>query len=183
VPAFIAAVYVMKCSDKHHISSQRPSYIKITDTIQVNRFISIPTLANALNMDEEELCTLNPSYKKKIVNGTESMPKRVIVPKVSLANFARIYEVLNPETETNMKVVLASNEERRPVRNVKSRPVFFYHKVKPGQNLGEIANKYHVEVQDLKVWNKLRSLTIVPGQKIKVYSTHNNDDTPSRLKS
>jgi len=183
VPAFIAAVYVMKCSDKHHISSQRPSYIKITDTIQVNRFISIPTLASALNMDEEELCTLNPSYKKKIVNGTESMPKRVIVPKVSLANFARIYEVLNPETETNMKVVLASNEERRPVRNAKSTPVFFYHKVKPGQNLGEIANKYHVEVQDLKVWNKLRSLTIVPGQKIKVYSAHTDDDTPRRLKS
>ncbi len=183
VPAFIAAVYVMKCSDKHHINSQRPSYIKITDTIQVNRFISIPTLASALNMDEEELCTLNPSYKKKIVNGTELEPKRVIVPKVSLANFARIYEVLNTDIETNMKVVLASNDERRPVRSVKSKPIFFFHKVRRGQNLGEIANKYHVEVQDLKVWNKLRSLTIVPGQKIKVYSSHTDNDTPSRLKS
>lgn len=183
VPAFIAAVYVMKCSDKHHISSQRPSYIKITDTIQVNRFISIPTLANALNMDEDELCALNPSYKKKIVNGTDLEPKRVIVPKVSLANYARIYEVLNTDIETNMKVVLASNNEPRPARRVKSKPIFFYHKVKPGQNLGAIANKYHVEVQDLKVWNKLKSLTIVPGQKIKVYSAHAGDDIPSRLRS
>ena len=183
VPAFIAAVYVMKCSDKHQISSQRPSYIKITDTIQVNRFISIPTLAKALNMDEEELCTLNPSYKKKIVNGTELEPKRVIVPKVSLANFAQIYEVLNTDIETNMKVVLASNEESRSARRVKSKPLFFYHKVRPGQNLGAIANKYHVEVQDLKVWNKLKSLTIVPGQKIKVYSTHAGNDIPGRLRS
>lgn len=183
VPAFIAAVYVMKCSDKHYINSQRPSYIKITDTIQVNRFISIPTLAKALSMDEEELCTLNPSYKKKIVNGTELEPKRVIVPKVSLANFARIYEVLNTDIETNMKVVLASNDETRPARRLKSKPVFFYHKVKPGQNLGAIANKYHVEVQDLKVWNKLKSLTIVPGQKIKVYSAHTESEIPGRLKS
>lgn len=183
VPAFIAAVYVMKCSDKHQISSQRPSYIKITDTIQVNRFISIPTLAKALNMDEEELCTLNPSYKKKIVNGTELEPKRVIVPKVSLANFAQIYEVLNTDIETNMKVVLASNDESRSARRVKSKPLFFYHKVRPGQNLGAIANKYHVEVQDLKVWNKLKSLTIVPGQKIKVYSTHAGNDIPGRLRS
>lgn len=183
VPAFIAAVYVMKCSDKHHISSQRPSYIKITDTIQVNRFISIPTLAKALNMDEEELCTLNPSYKKKIVNGTELEPKRVIVPKVSLANFAQIYDVLNTDIETNMKVVLASNDETRSTRRGKSKPLFFFHKVRPGQNLGAIANKYHVEVQDLKVWNRLKSLTIVPGQKIKVYSTHVGNDIPSRLRS
>jgi len=183
VPAFIAAVYVMKCSDKHQINSQRPSYIKITDTIQVNRFISIPTLAKALNMDEGELCTLNPSYKKKIVNGTDLEPKRVIVPKVSLSNFAQIYEVLNTDIETNMKVVLASNDESRPARRVKSKPLFFFHKVRPGQNLGAIANKYHVEVQDLKVWNKLKSLTIVPGQKIKVYSSHVESDIPSRLKS
>ncbi|WP_449440113.1 LysM peptidoglycan-binding domain-containing protein [Pedobacter steynii] len=82
-----------------------------------------------------------------------------------------------------MKVVLASNEERRPERNVKSKPVYFYHKVRRGQNLGEIANKYHVEVQDIKVWNKLRSLTIVPGQKLKVYTTTPENETSGRLKS
>ncbi len=175
VPAFIAAVYVMKCSDKHEIRSQRPSYIKITDTIQVNKFVSIPLLAKALNMDEDELCSLNPSYKKKIVNGTELSPKRIIMPKVSLSDFAMVYELLNSDVQTDMDVVLASNDDKRLIKKKKvviEKPDYFYHKVSPGQNLGLIADKYHVEVQDLKVWNKLNGTTIVPGQRLKVYSSH-----------
>lgn len=183
VPAFIAAVYVMKFSDKHQIKYQRPSYIKITDTIQVNKFVSIPDLAKALDMEEGELCALNPSYKKKIVNGTDLSPKRIIVPKVSLANFARIYELLNADLETDMNVVLASTDDRRVVKKVslaKAKPAFLYHKVAPGQSLGLIADKYHVEVQDLKVWNQLKGTTIVPGQKLKVYNNQSEKTTLKR---
>jgi len=172
VPAFIAAVYVMKCSDKHDIKSQRASYARITDTIQVNKFISIPTLAQVLNMNEEELCSLNPSYKKKIVNGTELSPKRVVLPKVSLADFTKVYELLNNDMDADMNIVLAANEGKLVLKKkkaVQDQPAYFYHKVSPGQNLGLIADKYHVEVQDLKVWNKLNGTTIVPGQKLKVY--------------
>ncbi|TKC04159.1 lytic transglycosylase domain-containing protein [Pedobacter frigoris] len=174
VPAFIAAVYVMKCSEKHQIRYQRPSYIKITDTIQVNKFVSIPDLARALSMEEEELCALNPSYKKKIVNGTDLSPKRIIVPKVSLANFAQIYELLNSDADTDMNVILASTDDRRVMKKAsaaKAKPSYLYHKVAPGQSLGLIADKYHVEVQDLKVWNKLKGTTIVPGQRLKVFNS------------
>ncbi|MES2454097.1 MAG: transglycosylase SLT domain-containing protein [Bacteroidota bacterium] len=172
VPAFIAALYVMRCSDQHQINAQVAPFEKNTDTIQVNRFVSIPELAEALHMEESALCSLNPSYKKKIVNGTDLLPKRLIVPKISLEDFTRIYELLNTDTENSqMKVVLASNDDRRLSRKSKTklRPAYIFHKVTPGQNLGAIANKYHVEVQDLKVWNKLKGTNIVPGQKLKVY--------------
>lgn len=182
VPAFIAAVYVMNCSDKHQIKSQKSAYVKITDTIQVNKFVSIPSLAKVLNMEEEELFSLNPSYKKKIVNGTILSPKRLIVPKVSLANFTQLYDLLNEDIETNMNVVLASTDDRRVLKKVaaKAKPEFFYHKVSPGQNLSVIADKYNVEVQDLKVWNKLKGSSIVPGQKLKVYNSA-HDKGSSRL--
>lgn len=173
VPAFIAAVYVMNCPDKHEIRSTTAPFAKNTDTIQVNHFVSIPALAEALDMDEDALCSLNPSYKKKIVNGTASLPKRLIVPKISLEDFTRIYEILNEDTEaTSMRVVLASNDDRRVIRKVKTKSTaaFFFHKVSRGQNLGAIADKYHVEVQDLKVWNKLKGSTIVPGQRLKIYN-------------
>jgi peptidoglycan lytic transglycosylase D len=174
VPAFIAAVYVMNCSDQHQIQRASPPFEKYTDTIQVNHFVSIPALAEALDMDLDVLCSLNPSYKKKIVNGTESSPKRLVIPRISLEDFTSIYELLNEDSSTgSMRVILASNSDRKTVKKsrTKSRPAFFYHKVSSGQNLGSIANKYHVEVQDLKVWNKLRGSTIVPGQKLKVYDT------------
>jgi membrane-bound lytic murein transglycosylase D len=180
VPAFIAAVYVMSCPDQHQIQRASSPFEKYTDTIQVNHFVSIPALAEALDLDLEVLCSLNPSYKKKIVNGTETSPKRLVIPRVSLEDFTRIYEILNEDAGTgSMRVILASNSDRKTVKKsrTKSRPAFFYHKVSSGQSLGAIANKYHVEVQDLKVWNKLRGSTIVPGQKLKVYDTAGESNT------
>ena len=127
-----------------------------------------------MNVEEEELVGLNPSYKKKIVNGSALLPKRIILPKVSLTDFAALYDVLNKEgQEPDMKIMLVANEDRRYAPKVKARvkSLFFYHRVSSGQNLGTIANKYHVEVQDLKVWNNLKGSGIVPGQKLKVYNS------------
>ncbi len=45
------------------------------------------------------------------------------------------------------------------------------HKVRSGDNLGKIANRYNVTVNELSKWNKLRSSTIRPGQTLYVYST------------
>jgi len=171
VPAFIAAIYVMNCPEKHQIKAQKSLFAIKTDTIQVSRFVSLTELAEALAMEETDLCTLNPSYKKKIVNGSEDQPKRIIIPKVSLANFANIYEVLNNHTvETSTRVILASNDDRRLHKKqreiAETRHAVKYHKVTAGQNLNTIADEYNVEVQDLKVWNKLKGSTIVPGQRL-----------------
>ncbi|WP_367864661.1 transglycosylase SLT domain-containing protein [Pedobacter sp. WC2423] len=171
VPAFIAAIYVMNCPDKHQIKAQKSLFAIKTDTIQVSRFVSLTELAAALAMEESDLCTLNPSYKKKIVNGSEDEPKRIIVPKVSLVNFEGIYEVLNNHTvETSTRVILASNDDRRLHKKRKeagqSSTQVKYHKVGAGQNLIAIANQYNVEVQDLRVWNNLKGNTIVPGQRL-----------------
>lgn len=45
------------------------------------------------------------------------------------------------------------------------------HKVRSGENLGRIADRYNVTVNELSKWNKLRSSTIRPGQTLYVYST------------
>ena len=45
------------------------------------------------------------------------------------------------------------------------------HIVKSGENLGSIARRYHVSVNQLKTWNKLKGTTIYPGQKLIVYSS------------
>jgi len=171
VPAFIAAIYVMNCPDKHQIKAQKSLFAIKTDTIQVSRFVSLTELAQAMSMEEEDLCTLNPSYKKKVVNGSPELPKRIIMPRVSLASFASIYEVLNDHNvDMSMQVVQASNDDRRLHRKhrepAEEKPAVSWHKVSPGQNLSTIADEYHVEVQDIKVWNKLKGNNLVPGQKL-----------------
>jgi len=169
VPAFIAALYVMKFSDAHNIKQQPSALAIATDSIQVNRFVSIPALAEAMDMDPELLYALNPSYKKKVINGTEATPKRLVMPRITLDNFARVYDVLYHTTENpESRIVLASNDDRRVV--VKKKPIdklpVRYHRVSPGQNLSTIADQYHVEVQDIKAWNRLKTSVLIPGQRL-----------------
>lgn len=174
VPAFIAAVYVMNYAPTHNIAMQAAPMTLKTDTVQVSHFVTLADLAKAMNYEEETLFGLNPSYKKKIVNGTELLPKRIILPKVEQEHFAKIYEVLNADAEiAEREVILASTDDVRELRKKapakKALAKTNFHKVKPGENLSMIANLYKVEVQDLKVWNKLPSNSIIPGQKLKVY--------------
>ncbi|MDN3585616.1 transglycosylase SLT domain-containing protein [Pedobacter aquatilis] len=175
VPAFIAAVYVMNYSGKHQITEMASNMILKTDTMQVNHFVSLQSIAKVLDMDEQALFALNPWYKKKIVNGMADLPKRVILPKLKSADLAGLYDVLNnDEPSGRMSVIEASTDDVRELRKKKtvssSSTAVIYHKVTSGQSLATVANKYGIEVQDLKVWNGLKSKTIVPGQKLKVYA-------------
>ncbi|WP_443944955.1 transglycosylase SLT domain-containing protein [Pedobacter sp. AW1-32] len=176
VPAFIAAVYVMNYAGKHQISPQASTLFAKTDTVQTSRFVSLPLLAKALDVDEDALFALNPSYKKRIVNGTDEEPKRIIMPIIKGTDYTAVYNVLNTsDLVTDTRIVEAGTDDVRDLRRMKVITVkapaasnTVYHKVSSGQTLGAIANKYGVEVQDLKVWNSLKGNSIVPGQKLKV---------------
>lgn len=172
VPAFIAAVYVMNYAEKHDIALQKSTLHQKTDTVLVNHFVALADISKALDIDETVLLSLNPSYKKKIVNGTSLLPKRIILPNVDQHKYAPLYDVLNTDIEVAQEVILASTDDVRELRKkipAKSEPKIAFHKVIPGQNLSAIADKYGIEVQDLKVWNALKGSTIIPGQKLKIY--------------
>lgn len=175
VPAFIAAVYVMKYAKTHQIVAKPTTFAFKTDTVQVRNFVALSDVANAINHNEETLIALNPSYKKKIVNGTAMLPKRMVIPRPEHQYYEQLFVVLNNDIETDREVILASTDDVRDLRKkaVQQKQATvsnsLVHKVLPGQNLTAIANKYGVEVQDLKVWNKLKVATLIPGQKLKIY--------------
>lgn len=175
VPAFIAAVYVMNYSSKHQITEQACNLFLKTDTMQVNHFVSLSALAKVLNIEDESLFALNPSYKKKIVNGTSDAPKRLVLPKIKGADLAAMYDVLNDEeSDEKIQVIQANTDDVSELRKKKpetASSAVIYHKVSAGQNLNAVANKYGIEVQDLKVWNNLKSTSVVPGQKLKIYTS------------
>lgn len=175
VPAFIATVYVMNYAAKHDIELKESEINFKTDSIQVNHFIALADVAKAINYEEEMIYALNPSYKKKIVNGTIEAPKRLILPRVTHLTYAKLYDVLNTDISTERNLILASTDDIRDLRKqkqvvaIKQTAGIIYHKVSAGQNLSNIAAKFNIELQDLKVWNSLKSNTIIPGQKLKIY--------------
>ncbi|WNM19634.1 LysM peptidoglycan-binding domain-containing protein [Flavobacterium capsici] len=67
------------------------------------------------------------------------------------------------------KTAIASNTKNYIEEKVVSyKDVVKYHKVKKGDNLGEIANKYDVSVAEVKKWNKLKSNNINLGASLKI---------------
>lgn len=163
VPAFIAANYMMNFYYRYDdIVIDREHQI-IADSVYVNKYLSISKIAKAIEVNPETLRDLNPVYKKDVINGSENAPKRLIVPVSAYKNFPQFFEAMNSETAN--KTVKIFNVSEVPNAVV---PKTTTHIVRKGENLGKIAIEYHVEVQDLKVWNHLKSTTIVPGQRLVV---------------
>ncbi len=161
VPAFIATAYVMNNYWKHNINPSDPDFHINTDVITVNSTVSLNDIARAANIDPEELNVLNASYKKQIINGSSESPKAVVIPVTTKLSYNTLYEVLNLNKEAGPKLINASYQNNGTES--------INHKVKKGETILTIANQYGIEVQDIKVWNKLKTTAIVPGQILKIF--------------
>lgn len=162
VPAFIAAVYVMNYHPRHpEIKIPEEKTLK-TDSILVNKFISFDKIAAALNLNPDDLRGLNPVYKKSLINGTKAEPKRLVIPKLKFRDYAGFFEALNADEDGSLQILNAS-ETITPDLQIATT-----HIVKKGETLNAIADRYKVEVQDIKVWNNLNNYTIAIGQRLVV---------------
>jgi membrane-bound lytic murein transglycosylase D len=172
VPAFIGVAYVMNYAKKHDIIHQQPAnfYLR-TDTVVVNRHVSLSNIARAINVDLQQLAILNPAYKKQIVNGTASAPRRLVIPFTAHENYISLYSALNDDQPTvaaqYAPVVTYPASKETQVRRMPDS-----HIVKKGESLAYIADKYGVELQDLKDWNNLLSSKAIVGKKLWLNDTH-----------
>ncbi|MCZ7611324.1 MAG: LysM peptidoglycan-binding domain-containing protein [Ignavibacterium sp.] len=58
-----------------------------------------------------------------------------------------------------------------------------YYKVKPGDSIGEIAERYGVKISDIQNWNNLSGNKILAGNTLKIYSDANINDIPTENKT
>jgi membrane-bound lytic murein transglycosylase D len=183
VPAYIAVSYIMNYAKQHNIIPQAANFNIKTDTLMVNKMVSLSNVAKLLELDMRELVTLNPSYKRGIVNGTATSARRLILPQIPSAKFAAIYNVIDGDgAVATAPVAYAANTAPAADYRPAKRPA--YHKVRKGETLADIADQYGVEVQDLKAWNNLHSSKATVGLKLKLNeTTAATDDSPVSKKS
>ena len=86
----------------------------------------------------------------------------ILIPKNSAKNLAEIKRI--------EKIFLKKNSG-----------YFTYHIVKKGDNLWKIARKYHMSVAKIKALNNLRSNTIRPGQKLRLYGRSGSSTSSKRV--
>ena len=181
VPAFIATVYAMNYYENHGIESRTPGFSIFTDVIQVNKMLSISSVAKAANLDLNELLILNPSYKKQIINGSVQSPKSLVIPDVANGAYASLYNVLNglddekPETITASVKSASSEDSGQNIRlsatsksSVKAPETsYMNYVVKVGDTLSGIAEKFSgMTVSKIKALNGLTKSVINPGMKL-----------------
>ncbi|MDP9049062.1 MAG: transglycosylase SLT domain-containing protein, partial [Bacteroidota bacterium] len=164
VPAFIAVSYVMNYYSKHNIIPQACYMSLKTDTVLVNKYVSLGTISNALGLNVDQLTLLNPAYKKQIINGTPKSPRRLVIPQVDKGKYGALYAALNGASGIIVQPHAAYTTYQEP----KAEKTPSYHTIKRGETLSDIADTYGVEIEDLKTWNHLHSNKAVVGQRLRL---------------
>ena len=168
LPGFIAASYIMTYYEDHGICPMEPGLPIATDTIHVNRNLHFEQIAEVCGVDIEEIRALNPQFLKDIVPGeNETYVLRLTNNTTSkfVENEDSIYSYNADKyfPPLNIEQMLKEAKENNGAGNL------IRHKIKAGETLGSIANKYRVSVKQIMKWNDMRNSNIRAGKYLKIY--------------
>ena len=166
VPAFLATMYLFEYAEEHGLRGkkvERPYFE--TDTIQVKSLITFDQISELIGISTEELEVLNPSYKLKVIPFIKGKEYSLRLPKKALGKFVTNEVAIYAHVEKELK----SKESPLPALVKAAEANRIRYRVKSGDYLGKIAERYGVGVSQLKNWNGLRSNNLRVGQRLTIY--------------
>ena len=164
IPSFFATIYVLEYAKEHGINFDNNSnYFFKTDSVLITQKVSMHQISKVLNISEEKLIDLNPSYVHKIIPAVEGQENYLYIPDSLSSKFLEskqdIYELATREFELREK----------PLPSLFSINSKLVYKIKYGDFLGKIANRFGVTVSQIKKWNNLTTDQIRENQKIIIF--------------
>lgn len=172
VPAFIAASYTYYFYKEHNLQPKPITLPPATDTIIVNNMLHLQQIAEVLDYPIELLRDLNPQYKIDIIPAKGKsyvlrLPKEMVGPFLDREKDIYAYKdsiFFNQKILANPSKYTASYQHEVPPGSIR-----IVYKVKEGDVLGSIAERYNVSVRQLKDWNNLNRNLIRVGQRLVIY--------------
>src|SRR5690554_1566721 len=167
VPAFVATMYIFEYQKEHNIVPHKIEIKRVeTDTIYLKRKMSFQQVSDLVDISVDEIRFMNPSYKLDIIPHSSEKANYVRLPidRIGLfvSNEDKIYAYIDSEKDKYEKVIPFKEEA------LASRSGTRYHTIRKGENLGVIARKYGVSVNNLKKWNNIAGSNIQAGKKLKI---------------
>lgn len=164
VPAFLATMYLFEYAEEHGLRGkevERPYFE--TDTVLVKNTITFDQISKMVGISIEELEVLNPAYKLNIIPKDKDRKYALRLPLKHIGRFVNnekaIYEYAEKQLDSLEKpfpeLVKAQNKVRYRVRN--------------GDYLGKIAERFGVGVSQIRRWNGLRGDNLRIGQRLTIY--------------
>ncbi|MCB0380818.1 MAG: LysM peptidoglycan-binding domain-containing protein [Flavobacteriales bacterium] len=169
VPALTAYIYTYAKNSSNQI---KINPLIEADTFYVESKLSFRAILDVININKKELLFLNPSVINEVfpANYLALLPKNTGFKMHQYCDSIYFYQdsVLNkPIVEIEETTIELDKEEIK-------------HKVKSGDVLGVIAQKYGVRISDIQDWNNLKGTRINIGQTLIVYKKKISSKTPQK---
>ncbi|HBO5702427.1 TPA: LysM peptidoglycan-binding domain-containing protein [Pseudomonas aeruginosa] len=143
VPKLLALSQIVMAPDSYGISLNPINNEPYFQAVRVKRGIDLSSVAALANLDEDELYQLNPAYKRRV---TMDAPQQLLVPMEKAAFLTASLDTLKPKEVTAWQ----------------------QYRVRSGDSLHSIANRYRITVAELKSANRLSSNHLRKGQQLSI---------------
>lgn len=178
VPAFLATMYIYEYHKEHGIVPNRASVKHFaTDTIMIKKQMTFKQISDLLDVPVAQLQVLNPSYKLNVIPFYHDENHYLRLPQEKIAVFASNenqiyaytqYELSKREKPFQIEKAMAVKDTANyAIQKIAGSKTTFY-KVKRGDNLSIIADKYDVTVAEIQEWNHLSNDNVQLGASLQV---------------
>ncbi len=182
VPKFIAMMYAFY----YHQTWDIKPYMKAgeemvwyTDTITINKPVHLEQIARVLNVDESTVFQLNPQFVKGVVPANNKAYK-LLLPSEHIETYwayqDSIYNLDRSQYFDQEEKLLAQSKPLYMQDKTSAQQYIadadtevISYKVKSGDVLGTIAQKFETTTSKIKKWNNLKSTRLKIGQSLKIY--------------
>jgi len=156
-------MYIFEYAKEHDLKIrkvERPLFE--TDTLHIRKTITFDQISELVNVSQEELAMLNPSYKLSIIPKINGKTSILRLPKHAIGTFVTNEAAIYAHVEEELK------KKEAPLPQLVAEEHIRY-RVKSGDYLGRIAQQFGVGVSEIKRWNGLRSNMLRVGQRLTIY--------------
>jgi len=164
VPRFYAILYLFEYAKEHGLSAEslERTYLE-TDTIHIKRSITFDHIAEELPITKDQLAVLNPSYRMATIPYVKGKDYALRLPKALIGDF------ISAEGEVYALAKKQEDASEKPLAALVSGPERLRYRVKSGDALSIIADRYGVSVRQIRSWNNLNGNVIRVGQRLTIY--------------
>lgn len=176
----MALACILREPERFHVKLPQPSTDDELATLTVPAGTRLAAAAEMAEITEAELRALNPGYRGASVPA--SSPRTLLLPAGAVESLAAALTVGTSESIAQVNTTARGDgpdgnlplpaEPTLPQSDTAAAPSTpahtTRHRVRKGETLWSIAQRYHTSVNELKRWNQLRDNTVHPGELLRI---------------
>lgn len=169
IPRFIAASYLANFHELHDIFPQYPDFeLQWTRTMKVYDYVTFREIVKVTGIKRTFLEALNPSYH------------RGFLPKNPKGNFLILPVVAMAQFKAHLEQKLPTKHSGFATQVGEFRPNQSQYVVLSGDTIEKLAKLYNCSVEDIKIWNGLKSSELFYRQELVLYHLNIQQRSPAR---